>query len=255
MANEFYDYFVALFKDTASTIFPMLIELLPDDQKRQELLIACHDKKIVLSETTNDLEHDEKQSEKKYARVLIVKKTPTTYRTGISSYAYADWNGQRMNRLRYIMCSECHKSVQMQDMSLHQASYHAITNVDKGTETEMTTLPSTLQKFPELCRDTNNSMKKNKKPIQSIETYHNIVTGLPPTSSLNNHKTHLSNENSKKEPSQSDFPSLPKAPSWREDLVTTLKSFSKQEESLLSSSKDSSSMLKKKEKKVLFRYG
>jgi hypothetical protein len=47
-AEEFCSHIVALFKEAASSMFPILIEFLSDDdQKRQELLAVYHDKKIT----------------------------------------------------------------------------------------------------------------------------------------------------------------------------------------------------------------
>lgn len=47
--HDFYENFVTLFKDSATKLFPMLIELLPDARKRSELLAASHDKKMMVT--------------------------------------------------------------------------------------------------------------------------------------------------------------------------------------------------------------
>lgn len=48
-AEEFYENFQVLFKEAAPSLLPTLIELLPDAQKRLELMMASQDKRTTVT--------------------------------------------------------------------------------------------------------------------------------------------------------------------------------------------------------------
>jgi hypothetical protein len=158
-----------------------------------------------------------------------------------------------MNHLRYILCDECHESVQVQDITLHQASHHNTTlqtKFDIMSEAKTTLNPSssTSQEFPKLSHDKEEVSMKIKRAVRlTPETYHDILMGGS-LSSLNPNKHHT-----KKVLSSKEFPSLPKAPSARRDNLTNAAAFTSDE--LPSSSSKDRSNLKKKDKKVLLRFG